>query len=506
MECYNFEATNYPCEMPPALLLSGPRESGKSLSAIHRILKHLWFTNGARFAVVGKTTKNAKEAGVIRDFTEFCIPQWLDSGLHNPETTARFDYTTTTAEGLPGPKVDGATRTWYFRIRNYWGTESELQLHSLEHDHEVEDKFKNTRFSGIYFPELDKWTDSKVFDITFHQLRMIGLLPEHHLWIADTNPSDQGKAHFAYRLFYEREIEDPADEVLYRNFKLIEMFLDDNPWLSDGRKQAIKALYRHDPDLYERYVNGRWVKRKEQGCFFDVFSYNVHVKGECLAPNKDDWEILIPNEGAHELITGWDLGDANHSAHIISKAIVDMDKEGKTIPEGRFEFSVLDELVFIQDQIKIEDFTIEFLEKMDYWEVVLRNECGVDKPMWRHWSDQSAWAYRSAIDACDELLVRKVSKGRILLTSPHMQKKGSVEARCTFLRRLLYEQRLYISANCFKTIEMFKNMRDFKARSEYKHPRDSLSYAICAEEPAGVMKQLMPSRIRTKSGLITVGA
>lgn len=509
MQVFNFQATKFPCEMAPALLVAGPRETGKSICCEHKLVRHMWETDGARVGIVGKTYKNVKEAGVIKDLVEFVLPQWLRANLKGVDGKTPFEYSTVSVEGDPGPKTDSVTKTWYFRIRNYWGTESELMLYSLDHDKDVEDKLKNTRFSCLYFPELDRFKDKKVFTVSFHQLRMIHLRPDQHLWLADTNPAQEGPNHFAYQLFYQSLKTETEDEVLYRNFGLVEMGFADNPWLSPGRIAAIKALYRSDPDLWNRYVLGLWVKLREQGAFADVFNREIHVVGDLSPADPKEQSILMPDETTEAFIGGWDPGDVNHSAHILSKraglvSFVD-EETGKTETREEFLFEVLDELVVIKGKITIREFTWEFMELMDYWEKKFHGNYGRKLP-WRHWSDASAWNFEAGGGNTDERIVRVASENRIILAAPGGQKsEGSPKRRRSFLKRLLYEQRIFISAKCVHTIEMIQNMTDVLKNNPFKHPFDSLTYALQAEEPHGVAMQLSPKTTRP-TNVITVGA
>lgn len=502
VEVFNFQAKRLPAAMPPALLISGPRESGKTIAALHRVVRHLWETPRARFVILGKTIKNVKEAGVVKDITEFILPIWFQKRLRGINGLP-MEYTTMDQDGVLGPKVDGATRTWFFRIRNYWGTESEVLLYSLDHDADVEDKFKNTRFSGIYIPEADKFKDPNVFRVTMHQLRAIHLKPEQHLWIADTNPAEEGPDHPLYKLFYERKSDEPDDEELFGNMEVIEMFFQDNPWLTPERIKAIKALYRHDPDLWNRYVLGKWIRLQEKSAFADVFSFNTHVMGNCESPRQEDWELLVPQEGTTEMFTGWDMGDINHAFHLLCKRHAADDPNRPNT--NRFVFECIDELVMIRQKISIEDFALEALELILYWEKFLETEYGIKQVLYRHWSDQSAFAWRSASESCDEIIVRTVTNGKIMLQATGMQRPGSIKQRGKFLRRLLFENRLFISAKCAYTIEMLRNMTRIEIKSPYKHPFDSLTYALCAEEPQSVIENLKP-RVSKPGRLIVANA
>ena len=53
--------------------------------------------------------------------------------------------------------MDVATKMSYARVRNAYGGESEVQLHSLENVWEASAKFKGTRFSLLWLSEADQF-------------------------------------------------------------------------------------------------------------------------------------------------------------------------------------------------------------------------------------------------------------------------------------------------------------------------------------------------------------
>src|SRR5262249_18987491 len=124
-------------------------------AVLHKLVRHLWDTDGARLAMFSKTMKKSKEGGTWSDINRITLPEWIASGIG-------LRYTTKTNEGTPGPKIDGQTRTPYFRITNRHGTTSEAMLFSLDYDKDVEDKLKEMRFSCIYFSELSKFRERMV--------------------------------------------------------------------------------------------------------------------------------------------------------------------------------------------------------------------------------------------------------------------------------------------------------------------------------------------------------
>jgi hypothetical protein len=457
------------------VLVSGPRWSSKTISVVHKVIRHLWETPNARVALFSKTIKNAKDGGVWDDIISFGLPEWLDAGLTGKDDSIVFEY-------VVPPKADFITRTLYFKIRNYWGGESELKLFSLDHDWEVEAKVKGQRFSMFWFSELTNFNDRNVLTATKQQLRMPHLRLDQHQWIADTNPSDDGEDHWIYDLWYRDRIrENHPHPDFQKQLRLIEIFLSDNPFLSPEKLAEIKGDFAYDKDLYARYVEGKWVGGGTKNRLFaDLFKSEIHVAGSTADADEKEWSLLLPTEQCFGLITGFDLGDANHSAHILEK----IEHGGKTY------WNVLDELVVTGGEMSLEQFTKLFLEKMDAIEA---NIPAGRKVWWRHYSDESCNRYRSAVDDYDRNIVLRASGGRIDLEGVP-KPSGSVEARKTILRRLLHEQRILISANCEATRAMLKRARGGKHKGEvilgdkHKHPFDSLMYPILMESAYDVMQ------------------
>ena len=121
------------------LLVSGPRYSSKTIGVLHRLVRHCWETKGGRVGIFCKTIRNAK-SGVWSDLIDLIVPEW-------EQNLAGFKVT------VP-PKVDGVTKMHFMRVSNMHGNETEIQLHSLDVDHDIEEKIKGTRFSLIFFSEL----------------------------------------------------------------------------------------------------------------------------------------------------------------------------------------------------------------------------------------------------------------------------------------------------------------------------------------------------------------
>lgn len=472
------------------LMLSGCRKSSKTINSCAKICRHLWENDNAMIAIVGKSIRSIKSSGVWQDLVilDTGIKQWLRAGIG-------FDY-------VVEPKITGDTKMSFFRIRNMHGGVSECQVHSLEHDHEVEQKFKGTRYSMFYLPEADQFQTEMVLQILDDQLRIPSIPYEDHQILLDTNPAEEGPDHFLHRVFYRKcgEDDQPFTPARAGKYRVIDFSLDDNPFISDQEKQDLKDKYRHDPLKYARYVEGKWERDTTGGVFEDVWSEHLHVVGSTNGP-KEDWQILIPGQYSHEFSVGWDAGDVNHSASFLCPRETDTE----TI------FDLIDELVVVDRQISIADFTEGVLEKMDSWEKMVKDLYGANhKIFWRHWSDPSAAdRYRSAADSFDSKIIRNVSEGRIILGFAS-KGAGSVKRRKDLLRRLLFQNRIAVSAQCRAHIEMFRYLKPGPSQAEpiqrssvHKHAFDSLTYALSNEAPAELDRRNSATTIK-KPRIISV--
>lgn len=459
---------------PVALLVSGARWTGKTIGTINLVLRHLWETPGARFGLLSKTIHSATDAGVFRDMVEVEAPKWINSGIG-------FEFKSINSDGIPGPKQDSKTRTIHFHVANRFGGISELQLLSLNHDHEVYAKFKNTRWSGIWVSELALFKDPKVFTTIMMQLRMMHLKPWQHLFVGDTNPAEEGEEHWAYKLWFQHKYEDEEDEKdigaqeFKKSLRLIEFFLEDNPWLSDGELRRIRNLYKNDPGEKAREVDGLWVKgHGNRGKHFaDLYAPHLHVVGG--TDDEGDQIDLLPTTTT--LFSGWDIGaGVNHAALALERRMYNV---------GGMDWSVwcvLDELVYIAEQIQVRDFAIQFLALVKAIEARAKKRFS-----WTHWSDDTALnVFRNSGAGLDALEVQLATKGEIILqgvTKP----EGSVRNRVKILRRLLKENRIFISSRCKAVQEMLKEcsqgttQKEYVAWNKHKHVFDALTYPILIE-------------------------
>ncbi len=472
------------------ILCSGPVRSTKTIACLHRLLRHAWETPQARISIFAKTIKSAFAGGVWSDLVEIVLPQWLRANMG-----MRITF---------GPKVEGSTRLHSLGLSNAYGGESEIQLRSLDYDFDIEASVKSGRFSMFYFSELSNFKNRIVFDATTERLRMPHLLDEQHLWLADTNPDDDGELSWIYKLFYvERTAQDHPYPDVQAKFELIEFELSDNIWMTPAERNEIFSRYAHDPDRRDRYCHGKWTRSTENGLFSEVFMADTHVLGRTDTYDEADWEVILPSETCSKIITGWDLGSAkNHSNHIIERVG----------PEGdpNSIFYVLSEVVSIGVMITIEDFTAMVDDQLQFWARYINDHCHKQPIEYRHWSDTSAFnTFRAALGGYDHMIVALASDGRIMLqASP--KGKGSIWKRVDLLRRLLFQNRLFVSASCKETIKMLGSIKAGRTKMEpvesndMTHVFDSLTYALAAELVNELADSWQPRIGPTASRVISV--
>lgn len=473
-----------------ALLVSGPRWSAKTWATLHKIVRHMFDTPGASVAMFSKTMKNSKEGGTWLDMHRYTLPEWIRSGIG-------LNYTTMNNEGKPGWKVQGDTRTPYFKITNRYGGESECRLFSLDYAADIEDKIKEQRFSLIYFSELMKFNDRRVLSMTLPCLRMAHLNYSDQMWLADTNPSEEGEASWIYKVWYKERVQtyeqyvddckaegrDAEPEDVFTEFQkglqLIEMYPEDNVRLDARVLTELKMQCAYDPGLYDRDVKGKWVygDGDKSRHFRSFFKPHIHVLGNAESPHEEQWEVIKPSLTSVELITGWDPGDVNQAAVILDETIVD----------GRSHFSVLDELESIKAHVSLEEFAGSFMEIIE----AIEFDMGVKYNLEQAYSDASAVEKYSATSGTFPAFeIKAGSGGRIVLVGVP-KPAGSVRLRVKLVKMLLSQERLHISANCKAIRRMLKDLKkgvnkiNYVVPDENKHIFDALTYPLlmrCAEE------------------------
>lgn len=459
-------------EDPAEIIIgSGPKGSGKSLGFGHKIIRHAYEEENAMVTMVSPTQSTGYE-GIGFDIENLILPQWHDGmGLEYK----RF-------------RMDPVSKDRHLWIGNRkWGW-SKIVLKSIPHASMVESRIKGPAPSMFYADELDVAGGRDYFTFPHAQLgRRRGIIgPQQYL--ASCNPS--GPDHWLYKLIYEEYVVQTGGRVwpddkeipgIRRDSAMSVYFVpfaENKHRLPPGYQERLEKLFRSDPVLYERLINGRWIEYPSgEAIFKSFFSETKHFVGDAKT-NRG----LIPHTGI-PIVVGYDLGKVN-SAIIFAQCI-------ETVYGPMW--LVLDELCYVGEKIPYKRLSRVLLSKMAYW-----NRRMEYKFTYRHISDNSAFnqfqAARGSTDAMDilEYTTEAIANNKEafaglepvrLVECP--KPPNSIKDRVSILMDLLHDSQIVVSATCTSLRKMFLNLERSKEDpvepmnpSRHKHPFDALSYML----------------------------
>lgn len=480
------------CQRKKFVLASGPRLCGKTLNCLHVLCDHAYSVKHANILILAPSQTAGLDSGIWDDLIDVVIPSF---GLK----VLKESYT------------HNISKKQFVEVENKFGVAVKIQLGSLKDERDVKKMYKNKRYSMIYVPELcEIFKYRRTFDILKDSLRALGVPDNQLLFLADTNPADEGDKSWIYQLWYVLLNADDVDDrlkPLQKGLGLVEFQITDNPYLSEDRKMELISSYAHDPDMFARYIQGKWVVSSEGALFIGVFKPNIHVIGDRINFSGDDPEIMVPEEDCIELWTGWDPGPTNCAFGIIEPW--KYETEDKKLVTA---FKCLDEQVVIGEDFDMSEFVLSAMEKMDYWENM------IGRPViWKHWSDQSALNMRESIaNTYLHKEIFQISEGKIELQGAgQIQQSNMVRIRVSFWRRLLFQNRLFFSGRCRNVIDMNRSIKkgvgqyqSISKGSPHKHVFDCFSYPIsmeCFDEIRTMTLKNRRPRTETESGVVTIG-
>lgn len=454
-------------EKPKFILCSGPRFATKTIGCLHAIMEHAWNVNHAKVSCISLTVTAADDQGFWTELTTNVAKEWIDGSFG--------------MKWVQEPKQKGTTKKLYFQVTNRFGTVSTVQLDSLEYEHEVEGRFKNKGYSMIYISELSNYKKRKTFDILIECLRGTKWKDNDFVFLGDTNPAEEGQNSWIYKLWYDFPTVEGLDEAsaeFQKKLVRMEFSVADNIFMSESRKREQFARYLHNPDLMLRYHDGKWISASGDGIFVEHFKPAIHVLGDFETPANPNPDILLPEEGCFELLTGWDLGVSN-SAFVIGEKVMrweDKNRESSV-------FKILDEVVWLETDASMSQFVDECLEKMLWWEAI----CG-RVVRWKNWSDRSAFDRKEPIaNIYHHQLVYNLSNAKVQLESVD-RTNGPVIQRVEITKKLLFENRLVVCrSKCPNVIESLQSLPPGRGTvavdrtSRFKHVWDAMTYMLASE-------------------------
>lgn len=494
------------CRFKRFVLANGPRYSGKSMGSLACIAEHAWLTEPCNISMITISQTVGMDSGIWKDFVNHTLPEWIGHHPDGREWVGRDQFGNEIGGGNFGmewvepPYVQAVSKKPTVEIRNIFGGISTIQLDSLAEEAKVEDRFKGRRYSMIYMPELSTFHSLMTFATLTESLRMLGLPDEKHLFLADSNPPDD-ESWWMHDLWWDL-LELPYDEIdnyirekkilltaddlkVYKDgLARIDITVEENPFADPKHVQLLRAKYSHNQELYRRYILGECVRTTSDSLFVEVFRPEFHVVGEVVTASNKDPEMMFPEEDCVELLTGWDPGSTtNWAAHVIEKFYPKWPGAAE-LYQGQPCFKILDETMVIGEDVDVHEFIGAHVEKMRFWE----EACG-RKVKWTHWSDNSVFSMRDLESAkYYAQIIFEISNGIVNLVGAE-KSAGSLRAGMDLLRRLFWEDRIFINAaKCPVTIAALKGIKKGTSAlavvargTPHKHPVDSLRYVLQSE-------------------------
>jgi hypothetical protein len=183
----------------------------------------------------------------------------------------------------------------------------------------------------------------------------------------------------------------------------------------------------------------------------------------------------------------------------------------KLVPkyDGKPIFKVLDELVVVGEDFNLYDVVERFVEKIDFWENQINRPGNVE---WSHWADR--FVFDAKVPFLDRLWATEImiASGNRVPFLAAARGKGSVQVRIDLLRRLLFEERLFIcQSKCPNVIDMIKSIRrgttaagGIQRGSKWKHVFDALTYWLASECADELVTTLMNNLRKPSEGQSTL--
>lgn len=516
------------CRKKKFVLANGPRFSGKTFGCLHCVADHAWRVRRANIAIITVSQTVGLDSGVWVDLTQDVLPEWIghhyDDGPGNPNpwigrsldgkeiSGGNFDM-----EWVEPPHIMGATKKPVCRVRNQFGGSSTIQLDSLQNEDEAETRFKPRRYSMIYVPELcTTFHRQETFATLTESLRMIGVPEQEHLFLADTNPpdddswwihdiwwdliglEDDDEAIAEYIEEHKSKMTLDAVRTMRRALARIDITVPDNPFADPDHVSLLRAKYAHNDELYRRYILGECVRTTSDSIFAEVFRPSFHIVGDPVTPSNPNPETLFPADDCFELLTGWDPGSStNWSAQIVEKIFPK--EPGTEKYHGLPCFKVLDEITVIGEDVDAWEFVQKMLKVRHFWEGYLGREV-----KWRDISDSSVFSMKDIESGkLYSRIIHEFSDGEVSLIGVD-KSPGSLRQGLDLMRRLLWEERLFISAACPVTIAAIKGLKKGNSElapvqrgSPHKHAVDSLRYVL-THECSNEMNKMVTLNVRRR--------
>lgn len=468
----------------PYVLAHAERGSGKTMVALHKLVRHCHYYNDALAMIVTITKSTATGGGVWDDLTNDAI--FMEGPMEGKPAGILAMWREGIGLEYSEPYEDGAHNK-YIDIRTVDGGISRIMLKSMPVGAQIQSRIKGQHPSYFHFEELTAVHDPHYFTKVIQQLGRRKTVPaKAQQYVATCNPADEGKNHWVYQQFFIPQTGTTLEDH-ESHFGVHHIPMTENIWIADKESYIRKIMEdcRYDPTAYDRLINGDWVERIVGNSLFEGFWLpDIHIRPSQNEAREGHGLAPFPEE----LITwGYDGGDVNNAMVMLQRSNI----------EGRWVWRVIDEVVHIRKRFSDRQLVKFIMDMMLFWENKM--ECYFpwehisDKQALTHWNTSGSYMYREWAKLSKEILNSndKYEGLNIIRMKAPDKGAGSVEGRVKAVINKLASDQLIVSPRCKKTIEMFNMLkRDtdrLKNEELYKpkktatghiHIFDALSYPI----------------------------
>ncbi len=444
------------------ILAYGERGSGKSIGALHKLVKHCWEEPNALAVIVVGVKRQALEGGAWYKLQYDILPQWKEGiGVEWTES-----------------KTNTAKDDFLF-VSNRHGGWSKVLLLSMPVDNFIRDRAKGMEPSFMLVEEIQTLASDQYFSVLVQQLGRRPAIKGPQQYVATANP--EGPSHWVYKRFFEL----PRDKETgdwNSEYKIYHVPISENEKnLPHRYYDNVLEAVKDDPVEYKRMVLGEWVDRPSgEAVFRGYYEAERHLRGTTEAGTR-----ILPDP-KFDVVVGYDLGTANSAIVFLQNLLT---------AEGEY-WTVFDELIFIDRHIPYPELVPAIMRRMQFW-----NEQAQTKFNYVHISDSSAFnQFRATHGTYDALEVEKISRESAkyfkdlqpihLLECP--KPPHSVPARVKLTMKLLQQNKFFLSASCTRLQDMFLHLESEKMnekkyspdlpftpkRSKHVHGFDAMTYPL----------------------------
>lgn len=463
-------------------LAFGERASGKTIGALHKLVRHCYDNGNALAIIIVGVKRQAEEGGAWDKLLRAVLPLWA-AGLGYAE--GFYDERKNPYALFTAPKTNTA-KDIFIWIRNMHGGFSRVLLLSMPVEGFVADRVKGMEPSFVLVDEAQTLETDTYFSAVVQQIgRPRNPEIEFQQIIYCCNPA--GKRHWLYKRFWDIGVNAETGEMMPQYARYHVPIQENRHNISDAYWNNVMEAVKGDEVEEARMLRGEWIDRPSGVAIFKPWLRPLyHFRGDAIRN-----QGLMPHLGSEKMrwpiFIGYDPGPANFSVHFLQFVQT----------SERPLWLVFDELNFVGQYMPTQKVVPLVLERMEFWNAWAKAKGMAGDFLYVHVGDEAAFSQKKADGSFEAKDIQDFS--RASATEPPRIRmracpkgKNSQPYRVRMMCTLLGQDSILVSELCPKTKEMLLNLESEKPKkdeydpneglrpkaSPYRHSFDSLTYPM----------------------------